>query len=52
MRLEQLRAKLDVARLVDTVHVTESGSDAEVWGYGRKRLVDVFGLSVEGVVVN
>jgi hypothetical protein len=34
MRLEQLRAKLDVAGLVDTVHITESGSDAEVWGHG------------------
>lgn len=29
---EELRLKLDIAWLVDTVDVTEAGSDGEVWG--------------------
>lgn len=40
---------------VNSVDVSESSSDAEVGGNGRKRLVDVvdvLGLGVEGVVVN
>jgi hypothetical protein len=53
--LEELRAELDVTRLVDTVNVTEAGGDGEVGRDGVKSLVDlvdVFGLGVEGVVVN
>ena len=53
--LEELGAELDVARLVDTVDVTEASGDGEVGGDGVKGLVDlvdVLGLSVEGVVVN
>lgn len=44
-----------VARLVDTVHVTEAGSDREVRADGRQRVVDsqdVLGLSVESGVVD
>ena len=46
---------LEEITYVDTVDVTESSSNAEVRGNGRKSLVDVvnvLGLSVEGVVVN
>jgi hypothetical protein len=53
--LEELGAELDVAGLVDTVDVTEAGGDGEVGGDGVEGLVDlvdVFGLGVEGVVVN
>ena len=51
---EKLGVKLDIARLVDTVDVAESGSDGEVWGDRRQGLVDlvdIFWLGVEGVVV-
>lgn len=53
--LEELGAELDVARLVDTVDVTEASGDGEVGGDGVEGLVDlvdVLGLGVEGVVVN
>lgn len=52
---EELRVQLDVAGLVDTVDVTEAGGDGEVRRDGRESLVDlvdVFGLGVEGVVVD
>lgn len=41
--------QLDVARFIDTVDITESGSDGEVGGNGRERgvnFVDVFRLCV------
>jgi len=53
--LQELWVKLDVAGLVDTVDVAKAGCDGEV---GRDLLeglvnsVDVFWLSVEGVVVD
>lgn len=52
---KELRMKLDVAWLVDTMHVAECGSDGEHRGDGREGAVDVpnvFWLGVEGVVVN
>ena len=48
--LEEFGVELDVARLVDTVDVTEAGSDGEVWGNWGESLVDgkdVLGLGVE-----
>lgn len=53
--LEQLRVQADVAGLVDTVHVTETGGDGEVGADGGEGLVDgedILGLGVEGVVVD
>jgi hypothetical protein len=53
--LEKTGLELDVAGLVDTVHVTETSGNGEVGGDLRELLVDVqdvLGLSVEGVVVN
>lgn len=47
--------KLDITRLVDTVNVTETSSDGEIWGNWRKSLVDgkdILRLCVERVVVN
>jgi hypothetical protein len=41
--------------LVNTVHVTESSSNAEVWRYGGESgvdVVDVFGLCIKRVVVH
>lgn len=52
---KQLGVELDVARLVDTVDVSEAGGDGEVGGDGGQSLVDgvdVLGLGVQGVVVN
>lgn len=52
---EELWVKLDVSWLVDTVDVTETSSDREVWGDWGKSLVDgkdILGLGVERVVVN
>ena len=52
---EELWVKLDISWLVDTVDVTEAGSDREVWGDRGESLVDskdILGLSVERVVVN
>lgn len=52
---EELGLELDVARLVDTVDVTETSGDGEEGRdlrEGLEDLVDVLGLSVEGVVVN
>lgn len=52
---QKFGVELNVTRLVDTMYVTESGSDGEVWGDWGERLVDskdILGLSVEGVVVN
>jgi len=52
---EELRVQLDVAGLVDTVDVSEAGGNGEVGADGGKSLVDlvnIFGLGVEGVVVN
>ena len=52
---EELGLELDVSGLVDTVNVTETGSDGEGFGDGGKGVVDfedVLGLSVEGSVVN
>jgi len=53
--LEKLWVELDVTWLVDTVNVTETSGDGEVWGdlgEGLVDLVDVLWLSVEGVVVD
>lgn len=53
--LEELWPKLDIAWLVDTVHVTETGGDREVWRNWRESLVDVVNvlwLCVERVVVD
>ena len=52
---EKLWVELDVTWLVDTVDVTETSGDGEVWGYLRESLVDlvdVLWLGVEGVVVD
>lgn len=52
---EELGLELDVARLVDTVDVTETSGDGEEGRdlrEGLEDLVNVLGLSVEGVVVN
>lgn len=52
---KELRVKLDVARLVDTVDIAEGSSDGEHGRDGREGAVDVpnvLGLSVERVVVN
>lgn len=52
---EELWVKLDVSWLVDTVDVTKTSSDGEVWGDWRKSLVDgkdIFRLSVERVIVD
>lgn len=53
--LEELWAELNVAGLVDSVHVAEASGDGEVWGdwgEGLVDVVDVLGLGVEGVVVH
>ena len=55
MLAEEFRVKLDITRLVNTVNITETSSDREVWGDGGERLVDrenVFGLGIEGVIVD
>ena len=47
---KQLRVQLDVAGLIYTVHVTETGGNGVVGANGRQRLldgVDVFGLGVK-----
>lgn len=52
---EKLGVQLDVTGLVDTVDVTETGSDGEVGGDGGEGVVDledILGLGVEGVVVD
>ena len=52
---EELRVQLDVSWLVDTMNVTETSGDGEVWGDRGESLVDgqdVLGLSVKRVVVN
>jgi hypothetical protein len=52
---EEFRVKLDITRLVNTVNITETSSDREVWGDGGESLVDredVFGLGVERVIVD
>lgn len=53
--LEQLGVQADVARLVDTVNITETSGNGEVWADSGERLVDgenVVGLSVQRVVVD
>ena len=55
MLVEKLGMKLDIARLVYTVHVAESCSNTEVRRYLLQSgvdVVDVFGLGVERVVVH
>jgi hypothetical protein len=52
---QELGVQLDVAGLVDTVNVTEAGSDGEVWRDGGEGLVDgkdILGLGVQRVVVH
>jgi hypothetical protein len=52
---EEFWVKLDVTRFVNTMNITETGSDRKIWRDGRESLVDcenVLGLGVEGVVVN
>lgn len=53
--LQELGVETDVAWLVDTVDVSETGSDGEVGADGGKTVVDVediLWLSVQGVVVD
>jgi hypothetical protein len=55
MLSEKLWVELDVSWLVDTVDVSESGGDGEVWGDGDEGLVDIVDilwLGVEGSVVD
>ena len=50
MFLEELWVKLDVSGLVDTMDVTKSSSNREVWADLLEcgvDIVDVFGLSVK-----
>lgn len=52
---EELGVQLDIAGLVDTVDIAEAGGNGEVWGDGRKGVVDVediLGLGVERGVVD
>jgi hypothetical protein len=52
---EELWVELDVSWLVDTVDVSETSGDGEVWGDWGEGLVDgenILWLGVEGVVVN
>jgi hypothetical protein len=52
---EKLWVQLDVTWLVDTVDVTETSGDGEVWGNWGESVVDskdILWLSVKGVVVN
>ena len=52
---EKFGVELDIAGLVNTMHVTESGSNGEVWRNWGESLVDgkdVLRLGVEGVVVD
>lgn len=52
---EKLWVELDVSWLVDTVDVSKTSSDGEVWRDRRESLVDhvnVLWLSVQRVVVN
>jgi hypothetical protein len=52
---EKFRVQFDVARLVDTMDVSEACGDREVRANLRQRgpdVIDVFGLCVEGVVVD
>ena len=52
---KKLGLQLDVTWLVNTVNVTETSGNGEVWGDRRKGVVDVkdiLGLCVEGVVVD
>lgn len=53
--LEKLWVEFDVSWLVDTVHVSETGGNGEVWGDWSEGLVDVedvLWLSVKRVVVD
>ena len=53
--LKEFWVQTDIARLVDTVYITETSGDGEVRADGGKSVVnsqDILGLSVEGVVVN
>lgn len=55
MLAKELRVKLNISWLVDTVDITETGSNGEVWRDWGKSLVDckdILGLGVERVVVN
>lgn len=52
---EELWVELDVSWLVDTVDVSETSGDGEVWGDWGESLVDgenILWLGVEGVVIN
>jgi len=52
---QELWVQLDVSWLVDTVNVTKTSSNGEVWGNWGQSLVngkDILGLSVERVVVD
>lgn len=53
--VQQFRVKANITWLVDTMDITEAGSDGEVWRDLLQSGVDhvnVLGLSVQGVVVN
>jgi hypothetical protein len=55
MLVEQFRVEADVARLVDTMHIAKACGNGEVGRdlfEGGVDVVNVFGLGVEGVVVN
>ncbi len=52
---EKFGVELDITGLVDTVNITETGSDREVWGDWGKSLVDCknfLWLGVKRIVVN
>jgi hypothetical protein len=53
--LQKFRVELDVSGLVDTVDITESSSNGEIWRDRGKCLVDgkdILWLGVERIVVN
>ena len=55
MLAQELWMQFDVSWLVDSVDVSESGSNGEIWGDRNESSIDVvnvFWLSVEGVVVD
>ena len=52
---EELGVELDISWLVDTMNVTETSGDREVWGDWLESLVDgknILRLCIKGVVVN
>jgi hypothetical protein len=55
MLTEELWVKLDISWLIDTVDITETRSDGEVWGDWGESLVNgknILWLGIQRVVVN